>query len=107
MIKLTEKAVEKLKDISESEGIGHCNIRVKVVGGGCAGFQHDMSFEDNKTDLDEVVEQDGVTLYVDPVSYPYLENATIDWEERLIASGFKFTSPDINGSCGCGKSVSY
>jgi iron-sulfur cluster insertion protein len=107
MITLTEKAVEKLKEIAESEAIGHTSIRVKIKGGGCAGFMHDMNFDDIKSETDEVVEQDGVVVLVDPLSYQYLENVTIDWEDHLISAGFRFKSPDITSSCGCGHSVDY
>jgi len=107
MITLTEKAVEKLKEIAKDEAIGHTSVRVKIKGGGCAGFMHDMYFDDQKSDVDEVVEKDGVTVLVDPMSYQYLENVSIDYEDRLISSGFKFNSPDIKSSCGCGHSVDY
>lgn len=107
MITLTKKAVAKIKEISELEGIGHTCIRVKIVGGGCAGMMHDMSFEDVKRDDDDLIEMDGVKLIIDPISAQYMENTTVDWEDRIISSGFTFKSPDITGSCGCGKSVSY
>lgn len=107
MITLTKAAIAKLIEISHSEGIGHYCVRISLRGGGCAGMMHDMNFDDVQKENDEVIEQDSIKLFIDPVSYQYMQNTTIDWEDRLIASGFKFTSPDINGSCGCGKSVSY
>ncbi len=107
MISLTEKAVVKLKEIAESEQIGHTSVRVKLKGGGCAGMTHDMNFDNEKLDGDEELEFDGVILLIDEISLQYMSNVTIDWEDRLISSGFKFNSPDITGSCGCGKSISY
>lgn len=106
-INLTEKSVEKIKELSEADGIGHFTIRVKVIGGGCAGFSHDMMFDDKSNDLDEIVEQDGVKLIIDPLSAQYLEGTTIDYLENIIGSGFKFLNPNAKGSCGCGSSITF
>lgn len=107
MMKLTERAIAKAKEISDAEGIGHYTIRVSVKGGGCSGMVHDMEFNNQVSDLDEVIEIDGVKLIVDPLSYQYLENTTIDYLDSPLGGGFKFTSPDIKSTCGCGNSVSY
>lgn len=106
-MELTELAKSKIKEISETEGIGHCIVRVKVMGGGCAGMMNDMSFDNIIKDTDQVIESDGVTIIIDPVSFQYMQNTVIDWENNFMSSGFKFNNPDITGSCGCGKSVSY
>jgi iron-sulfur cluster assembly accessory protein len=107
MISLTKRAVAKVKEISESEGIGHFNVRASVKGGGCAGMVNDLSFEEIISDSDEIVENDGVKLIIDQISLQYLENAEIDYIDSPFSGGFKFLSPDIKGSCGCGHSVSY
>lgn len=111
MITITEKAALKIKEISESEGIGHYNVRIRVVGGGCAGFTYDMYYEDKIGDMDEVVEitdfYGTIKVVVDPVSYQYLEEVTVEWEDRPFAAGFKFINPKSTGSCGCGSSVSF
>jgi iron-sulfur cluster insertion protein len=104
---LTEIAKEKIKEISDSEGIGHYNVRVKVIGGGCAGFQFDLSFDDSINELDEFIEFDGIKLIYDQLSFQYLENTTIDFIEDNIHYGFKFNVPDAKGSCGCGSSFSF
>jgi iron-sulfur cluster insertion protein len=107
MIFLTEKAVEKLKQIADAEGITKLIVRAKVMGGGCAGFRYDMYFEDkDPTDMDEKFEHDGVTLIVDPLSYQYLDGTDIDYVESMITSGFKFNNPNTTGTCGCGHSFS-
>jgi iron-sulfur cluster insertion protein len=106
MIHLTEKAVGKLKEIAESEGIGHFTVRVRVVGGGCAGFTNDMYFDDQIGEMDEVIEQDGVKIIVDPLSLQYLDETTIDWLDGPFGAGFKFNNPNVTGSCGCGSSFS-
>jgi len=106
MFSVTDKAVEKIKEISESEGIGHLNIRLKVIGGGCAGFSYDMFYEDNPTPLDETEEIKGVTIVVDPLSYQYLDGVEIDYVDRDFGSGFKFINPNVKSTCGCGSSFS-
>lgn len=107
MITLTDVAVAKVKEISEAEGFGHTKIRIKVIGGGCAGFRYDMEFLENADavgEVDEVVEQDGVTVVVDPVSFQYLSNVNLDYVDGLMGAGFKFNNPDAKGGCGCGHS---
>jgi iron-sulfur cluster insertion protein len=106
MIQLTEKAAVKIKEIAEAEGLTNM-VRLKVLGGGCAGFTQDMHFEDRISDMDEVIEFDGVKLIVDPLSFQYLDGTTIDFLETLSGAGFKFLNPNTKGSCGCGSSVSY
>jgi iron-sulfur cluster insertion protein len=106
MIHLTEKAAKKIEEISNDEGIGHYSIRVRIIGGGCAGFSYDLFFDDQETPLDEVAEFDGVKLISDPLSYQYLDEATIDYIDGPISSGFKFLNPNVKSTCGCGSSFS-
>lgn len=107
MISITNAAKEKIKNIIESEGLENQFLRVKVVGGGCAGMMHDLYFSADKGDEDELFDIDGIKVIIDQVSFQYLENANIDYFDKFMQSGFKITSPDATGSCGCGKSVSY
>jgi iron-sulfur cluster insertion protein len=104
MITISATAVQKLKEISESEGIGHLVVRLRVQGGGCSGFEYDMSFEDVPTDMDESFEQDGITVVIDPLSMQYLEGVEIEYLEGLMSSGFKFINPNVKSTCGCGSS---
>lgn len=111
MIQITEKAALKIKEISDSEGIGHYNVRVRVVGGGCAGFTYDMYYEEKIGDMDEVVEitdyYGTIKVVVDPLSFQYLDEVTIDYIDSQFGAGFKFINPKATGSCGCGSSVSF
>lgn len=111
MITVTEKAALKVIEIADSEGIGHYTIRVRVVGGGCAGFTYDMFYEDKVGEIDETIEVSGhwgtIKVVVDPLSLQYLEEVTIDWVDGPFGSGFKFLNPAVTGSCGCGSSVSF
>lgn len=106
MIHITEKAADKVKEISDGEGIGHYIIRVKVVGGGCAGFSYDMVFDDSIGDLDEVTELDGIKVVADPISFQYLDEVVLDFLDSEHGAGFKFINPNVKGTCGCGSSFS-
>lgn len=107
MITVTEKAASKVKEIAASENLEGQGLRLRVIGGGCAGFSYDLYFEDQVGDMDEEFESLGIKLYVDPLSYQYLENTEIDYVEGTHGSGFKFNNPNTKGSCGCGNSVSF
>lgn len=104
MISLTEKAMTKIKEIAEVDDIKPLIIRVKVLGGGCGGLTHDLCFENNVTDVDEVFEQDGIKIIVDTLSHQYLDGTEIDYIERIMGTGFKFLNPNVSSVCGCGNS---
>jgi iron-sulfur cluster assembly accessory protein len=104
MISLTEKAVGKIKEIAEAEGIEHLTIRVAVKGGGCAGFEYDMEFNDRVSESDETFDIHGVKVVSDSLSIQYLDNVEIDYLESPLGGGFKFNNPDVKSTCGCGNS---
>lgn len=104
MITMTEKAMAKLKEISISEDIGHNSVRIKVVGGGCAGFTNDLFFDDMPSELDEVIILNDITILIDQLSLSYHENTEIDYVDGDFESGFKFLNPDVKSNCGCGSS---
>jgi iron-sulfur cluster insertion protein len=104
MITITEKAAAKVKEISAAEALDGQGLRLRVIGGGCAGFSYDLYFEDQIGEMDEEFESNGVKLYIDPLSFQYLENTEIDYVEGIHGSGFKFNNPNVKGTCGCGSS---
>lgn len=106
MISVTDKAVLKIKEISEAEGIGHFRVRLRVIGGGCAGFSYDLYYEEMPTDLDEIVDVNGVTIVVDPLSFQYLDGVEVDYAEKSMSEGFTFNNPNVGATCGCGSSFS-
>jgi len=106
MIELTPKAAEKVKEIRDSEGLGTQGLRVRVLGGGCSGFSYDLYFEDETTDMDQSFESHGIPIYVDMMSFQYLEGVEIDYVEGLHGAGFKFLNPQAKSTCGCGSSFS-
>ena len=105
-LSMTERAAAKVMEIAEAENLQGQGLRLRVIGGGCSGFSYDLYFEDSPTDMDEEFESRGVKLYVDPLSFQYLEGTEIDYVEELHASGFKFNNPKATGTCGCGSSFS-
>jgi iron-sulfur cluster insertion protein len=106
MISVTTRAAEKVKEIAVAEGLLEQGLRLRVIGGGCAGFTYDLYFEDQIGEMDEQYESNGVKLYVDPLSHQYLEETEIDYVEGVHGSGFKFNNPNVKGTCGCGSSFS-
>ena len=104
---LTAKAIEMVKDAMARENLAGYGIRVGVVGGGCSGFQYSMDFENAQKDGDAVYEQEGIKLFVDPMSSMYLQGVTVDYVVGLQGAGFKFTNPNARSTCGCGASFSY
>jgi iron-sulfur cluster assembly accessory protein len=104
---LTPKAAEMVKDAMQQEGLTGHGIRVGVMGGGCAGFQYSMDFEKDAKPGDLTFEQDGVKLFVDPMSSMYLQGVTIDYVVGLQGAGFKFNNPNARTTCGCGSSFNY
>ena len=81
-------------------------LRVAVTGGGCSGFQYNFALDDARTDDDLVIEKDGVTVLVDPMSLDFLKGAEIDYVDDLIGAAFKIHNPNATSSCGCGTSFS-
>jgi iron-sulfur cluster assembly protein len=103
MLTLTPTAVEKVKTIIAERG-GEGGLRIAVVGGGCSGFQYQMSLDKEAAAGDQVIEQDGLKVFVDSRSLLYLNGAKVDYVDGLNGSGFKFENPNSKGSCGCGES---
>ena len=81
-------------------------LRVAVTGGGCSGFQYNFTLDDARLDDDLVIERDGATVLVDPVSLDFLKGAEIDFVDDLIGAAFKVNNPNATSSCGCGTSFS-
>ena len=87
------------EDLPESAG-----LRVRVVPGGCSGFQYSLNIEEQSREGDFVLEQHGVRMFVDMFSAQYLNGVEIDYVTGVMGSGFTFKNPNSTGSCGCGSS---
>ncbi len=103
-VNLTGKAVEMVREAMSRESLQDYGIRVGVVGGGCSGFQYSMDFENAERDGDMVYEQDGLKVYLDPMSSMYLQGVSVDYVVGLQGAGFKFNNPSAKNTCGCGQS---
>jgi iron-sulfur cluster assembly accessory protein len=103
MVTVTPKAIEKVKVFLQDEENKGKALRIYVEGGGCAGFQYGLAFDD-KRESDAVVTCDGFEVAIDPMSSMYLQGAKVDFVEGLYGTGFKIENPNAKGSCGCGHS---
>ena len=108
MIHVTEKAARKIQEMLAKQGVpGEAGgLRLGVQGGGCSGLSYAMRLETAARDRDNIFEEHGARVFVDPKSYVYLDNTTIDYEETLMRQGFVFQNPQATKSCGCGTSFS-
>lgn len=104
-VALTAAAAERIKAVVASEPPG-AGLRVAVEGGGCSGFQYDISVAQAAAADDLVIERDGARLFVDPVSLPFLLGSEVDWADELIGAAFKVKNPNAKSACGCGVSFS-
>jgi iron-sulfur cluster assembly accessory protein len=104
MVQMTEKAIGKVKEIMGSQDPAPSGLRISVVGGGCSGFSYSMAFENQPNILDKTYNYDGLKVFVDQASLLYLDGAEVDFVETLEGSGFKFNTPQVKSTCGCGSS---
>ena len=102
----TDAAAVKVKSLMEEEENDALKLRVFVTGGGCSGFQYGFTFDENIQDGDTQVENGGVTLLVDSMSFQYLVGAEVDYKEGLEGSQFVIINPNATTTCGCGSSFS-
>lgn len=104
MVQLTQKAIEKVKEILDAQDPKPAGLRIAVVGGGCSGFSYSMAFESTPGMLDKTYNFEGLQIFVDQASMLYLDGASVDYVEALEGSGFKFDNPNVRSTCGCGSS---
>ena len=107
LIKLTEAAGRKVGQLMQRDGVADGALRVKVVGGGCAGLEYKMDFEKNPaTAKDILIETANVRVLVDLKSALYVSGSEIDFQEKMIGGGFKIHNPNATQTCSCGESFS-
>lgn len=106
MIQVTEKALEQIKKIMEMEGKQDYGLRLGVRTGGCSGMSYSIALEDKPLANDEILEFDGVKIFIDVFSAMYLKGTELDFTDGLNGSGFEFRNPNAQRSCGCGQSFS-
>jgi len=104
MITVTALAAEKIKGVKTAQQApAEAGLRIRVVGGGCSGFQYQLVFDAPKPG-DQAFEQDGVKVVVDPKSFLHLSGSEIDYVDSLTGAGFTLKNPNAKGTCGCGSS---
>lgn len=104
-VTLTEAAVKHVSKLMADSG--KAGLRIGVKKGGCAGMEYVMDFVDSVNENDEVVEQDGAKVVIEPMAQMFLFGTEIDYKTSLIESGFQFRNPNVVDSCGCGESVRF
>lgn len=105
-IVFTDNAANKVAQLIAEEGNDNLKLRVFISGGGCSGFQYGFTFDEKISDDDTQVENAGVTLLIDPMSFQYLMGAEIDYKEDLEGAQFIIKNPNATTTCGCGSSFS-
>ena len=105
-ITITENASKQILYLINKENKSDLYFRIKVDGGGCAGFQYNFTFTDTKDSKDLILLQNNVKVIVDDVSLNLIKGSTLDYVKELIGSSFKIENPQATSSCGCGTSFS-
>lgn len=105
-VTLTETAAQKVKTLLTAEGRDDLRLRITVQPGGCSGLIYQLFFDEQLDEQDAVVEFEGVGVVVDQMSVPYLDGASIDFEDTIQKQGFTIDNPNAAGSCACGDSFS-
>lgn len=103
-ILLTDAAAERVKAMLAKRGKPSVGVRIGVRTKGCSGMSYTLEYADEKSQFDEVVEQKGVTVLIDPKASMFIFGTEMDWVEDKMQSGFVFRNPNEKGRCGCGES---
>jgi iron-sulfur cluster assembly protein len=104
IITISQKAVEKVKELINKRGSESFGIRVGVKSGGCSGLSYVIEYADSPRPFEEVIEDKGVRILIDPKAIIYVIGSEMDYTEDMFKSGFIFTNPNEKAKCGCGKS---
>lgn len=105
-VTLTDAATDKVRRLLSQEGREDLRLRVAVQPGGCSGLIYQLFFDERYLENDVVADFDGVEVIVDKMSVPYLQGASIDFEDTIEKQGFTIDNPNAQGSCACGDSFS-
>ena len=105
VMRLTDAAAERIKQVMAQADRPVAGVRVGVKNGGCAGMEYTMEWAEYQKPLDEVVEDKGVRIFIDPKAIMFLLGTEMDYKESMLKSGFVFNNPNQTAACGCGESV--
>ena len=103
---ITEAAAREINTIIEQQELDKESVRLRVgvKGGGCSGFSYLLDLTETQKESDELFEQHGIKIIIDPKSMLYLGGVTVDFKDELMGRGFVFNNPNASSSCGCGSS---
>lgn len=104
VMQLTDNAANQVKNLLAGRGKSSMGIRVGVKSGGCSGLKYFVEYADEKNPFDEIIQDKGVTVLIDPKALMYLLGTQMDFVSEQFKSGFTFTNPNEKGKCGCGSS---
>jgi iron-sulfur cluster assembly protein len=105
VMRLTETAAARIKELMAKSERPIAGLRVGVKNGGCAGMEYTMEYVDKIAPADEVVEDKGVKILIDPKAVLFLLGTEMDWKVEKLSSQFVFNNPNQTSACGCGESV--
>jgi iron-sulfur cluster assembly protein len=104
MISLTAKAVDRVKELVSQSSEPVLGLRIGVSARGCSGLSYSVEYASEAKRFEELIEQDGVKVLIDPAAVMFLIGSVVDYEESKFTSGFTFNNPNAVGACGCGES---
>ena len=105
VVSLTDAAADRIREIMETSNNNIVGLRVGVKNGGCAGMSYTMEYAEEAGPLDEVVEDKGVTVLIDPKAVLFLLGTEMDFQVDRLSARFVFNNPNQTSACGCGESV--
>ena len=105
-VRLTDAAATRIQEIMLASDGKYQGVRVGVVNGGCAGMSYTMDYAEEVKPLDEVVEDKGVKIYIEPKAILFLIGTEMDFVREKLGARFVFNNPNQTAACGCGESVS-
>ena len=103
LVRVTPNAATKIDELQQRENQGNF-LRIRITGGGCNGLSYKMKFVEDGKEGDILVSSAGVQVLVDSKTTLYLRGTTLDYSDKLVAGGFKFSNPNAKASCSCGES---
>ena len=104
MMNVTDAAAERVRSLLQQRGKESAGVRIGVRTAGCSGQSYTLEYANEKGEFDEIVEDNGVTIFVDPKAVLFLVGTEMDFVEDKLKSGFVFSNPNEKGRCGCGES---
>jgi iron-sulfur cluster assembly accessory protein len=105
-ITVTEKAARRVLAVAEREGRADACLRVRVTAGGCDGFTYELGLEDGPAETDEILDEYGLRVVIDPRSAPILKGSILEFNDVMLGGGLKIYNPQATHECTCGKSFS-